>query len=97
MDAQCCKLWSKRHGHDTYGSSDNSDTDKDEIKPKKQKKRTTGGQCRCGSTAHQRTNHSDCPLNVNNQRSNVSVDERASENDVIYYFEDSPSDTKVLL
>ena len=69
--------------HDTYGSDD-SDIDEDEIKPKRQKKRTTGGQCRCGSTTHKCTNHSDCPLNVKNQRCNVSVDDRASENkDVI--------------
>ena len=36
MDSQCRKLWSKRHGHDTY-SSDDSDIDEDEIKPKRQK------------------------------------------------------------
>ena len=36
MDAQRHKLWSKRHGHDTYGS-DNSNMDKDELKPKGQK------------------------------------------------------------
>ena len=36
MDSQCRKLWSKRHGHDTYGSDD-SDIDEDEIKPKRQK------------------------------------------------------------
>ena len=90
MDAQCRKLWSKSHGH-----SDDSDIDKDEIKPKRQKKRTTGGQCRYGSTTHQRTKHSDCPLNVKNQRSNVSVDDRASvNNDVIHYSEDSLSDTE---
>ena len=49
----------------------------------------------CGSTTHQRTNHSDCPLNVKNQRSGVSVDDRAFDsNDVIYYSEDSPSDAE---
>ena len=82
MDAQCCKLWSKRHGHDTYGS-DNSDIDEDEIKPKRQNKHATGGTCRCGSITHQCTNHSDCPSNVKDQGSNVSVDDRTSENDVI--------------
>ena len=41
---QCRKLSSKKHGHDTYGSDD-SDIDKDELKRKGQKKRTTGGTC----------------------------------------------------
>ena len=46
-----------------YGSDD-SNTDEDELKRKGQK-RTTGGTCKCGSTTHhQRTNHSDCLLNV---------------------------------
>ena len=31
VDAQCRKLWSKKHGHDTYGSDD-SDIDEDELK-----------------------------------------------------------------
>ena len=78
MDAQCRKLWSKRHGHDTYGSDD-SDIHEDEIKPKRQEKCAIGGQCKCGSTTHQRTNHSYCPFNVKKQRSNVSVDDRASK------------------
>ena len=83
------------HGHDTYGS-DNSDIDEDELKPKGQKKRTTGGMmCKCGSTTHQRTNHSDCPYNVKNQKSDVSVDDRASDNsDVIYYSDHSLSDAE---
>ena len=93
-DAQCRKLWSKKHGHNTY-SSDNSDIDKDELERKGQKKRTTGGTCKCESTTHQRTNHGDCPLNVKTQRSGVSVDDRASDNsDVIYYSEDSLSDAE---
>ena len=33
MDAQRRKVWSRKHGHDTYGSN-NSDLDEDEIKPK---------------------------------------------------------------
>ena len=53
----------QRHGHNTYGSDD-SDIDEDEFKPKGQKKNTTGGQCKYGSTTDQCTNHSDCPLNV---------------------------------
>ena len=50
VDALCCKLWSKKHGHDTYGSDD-SDIDEDELKRKGQKC-TTGGTCKCGSTTH---------------------------------------------
>ena len=91
MDAQRCKMWSKKHGHDTY----DSDLDEDELKPKGQKKHTTGGACKCGSTTHQRTNHSDCRLNAKNQKSGVPVDDGASENsDVIYCCEDSPSDAE---
>ena len=62
MDTQRCKVWSKKHGHDTY-DSDDSDLDEDEIRPKGLKKRTTGGKCKCGSTTHQRTTHSECCLN----------------------------------
>ena len=92
MDAPCRKLWSKKHGHDTYGSDD-SDIDEDEFKRKGQKKRTTGGTCKCGSTTHLRTNHSECPLNVKNLKSDVSVDDRAPDNnDVISYSEDTLSD-----
>ena len=105
MDAQRRKVWSKKHSHNTY-SSDDSDLDEDELKPKGRKKRTAGGTCKCGSTTHQRTNHSECRLNEKNQKSDVSVpsknqkggvsvDDRASENsDVIYYSEDSLSDAE---
>ena len=62
VDAQRRKVWSRKHGHNTYGSDD-SNLDEDEIKPRSQKKRTTGGTCKCGSTTHQRTNHSECSPN----------------------------------
>ena len=88
MDVQRRKVWSKKHGHDTY----DSDLDEDELKTKGQKKHITGGMCKCGFTTHQRTNHSDCPLNEKIKKSGVPVDDRASENsDVIFYSEDSPS------
>ena len=61
VDAQRRKVWSKKHGHDTY-DSDDSDLDEDELKPKGWKKRTTGGMCKCGSTTHKRTNHSESVL-----------------------------------
>ena len=94
MDAEHRKVWSKKHGHDAYGSDD-SDIDEDELESKGQKKRTAGEMCKCGSTTHQHTNHSDCPLSVKYQKSGVSVDDGASENsDVIYYSEDSPSDAE---
>ena len=35
-DAQCRKEWSKKHGHDTYGDDEDSDTA--ELKPKKRTK-----------------------------------------------------------
>jgi hypothetical protein len=31
-------------------------------------------QCNCGIFSHQRTNHSDCPLNIRNLRNNTSID-----------------------
>ena len=101
VDAQCRKVWSKKHGHDTYGSDD-SDLDEDEIKPKGRKKHTSEGKCKCGSTTHQRTTHSECPLNQKSgissrkkRESGDSVDDRASEDgDVIYYSEDSRSDAE---
>ena len=91
VDAQYRKLWSNKHGHDTYGSDD-SDIDKDELKRKGQKKRTTGETCKCGSTTHLRTNHSECPLNMKNHRGGVSVDDRASDN--YDYSEDTLSDAE---
>ena len=35
-DAQCRKEWSKKHGHDTYGDDEDSDTA--ELKPKEKEK-----------------------------------------------------------
>ena len=65
-DAQCRKEWSKKHGHDTYGVDENSDTA--ELKPKNKKKSKNGqkaveGMCKCGSTTHLRTSNKECPLN----------------------------------
>ena len=87
MDAQCCKVWSKKHG---YGS-DNSDLDEDEIKQKGQKKCMTVGKCKCRLTTHQCTTHSECHLNLKSgissrkrRESGNSVNDRASEDgDVI--------------
>ena len=101
VDAQRRKVWSRNHGHDTYGS-DNSDLDEDEIKRKGRKKRASEGKCKCGSTTHQRTTHSECLLNQKSgissrkkRESGDSVDDRASEDgDVIYYSEDSQSDAE---
>ena len=98
MDGQRRKVLSRKHGHDTYGNDD-SDLDEDEIKPIGQKKHTTGGECKCGSTT-QRTNHSECSLNPKNsnkgrQETGHSIDDRSSiDGDVIYYSEDSQSDAE---
>ncbi len=64
-DAQRRKVWSKKHGHDTYGDTDDLDC---EAKPtvSKKVKTSTGGKCKCGSTTHKRSNHRDCPLNKKN-------------------------------
>ena len=82
-------------GHNIIGRWSCCDIDEDELKRKGQKKRTTGGTCKCGSTTHLRTNHSECPLNVKNQTCGVSVDDKASDNnDVISYSEDTLSDAE---
>ena len=65
-DAQRRKEWSRKHGHDTYGDDEDSDTA--ELKPKEKTKSKKGqkmveGQCKCGSTTHLRTSHSECPYN----------------------------------
>ena len=98
MDAERCKEWTKKHGHDTYGSDD-SEGDEGELKPKGRKKRKQGkvctdGKCKaCGSTSHQRSNHKDCPFNKKNLKGGVSEDDKGSENsDVIDYSEDGMSD-----
>ena len=100
LDAQRRKDWSKKHGHDTYGSGDSGDDD-GELKPKGQKKRkqgqiSTGGKCKsCGSTSHLRSNHSECPFNMKNMKSGVSDEDKASENsDVIHYSGDAMSDSE---
>ncbi len=69
-DAQCRKDWSKRHGHDTYGDTDDLDS---EAKPKVSKKvkpakSSSGGKCKCGSTTHRRSNHRSIPLAISRRR-----------------------------
>ena len=63
-DAQRRKVWSKLHGHDTYGDDEDSDTA--ELKPKKGKKGQTSveGKCKaCGSSTHLRSSNKLCPYN----------------------------------
>ena len=98
LDAERRKEWTKKHGHDTYGSDD-SEGDEGELKLKGRKKRKqekvcTDGKCKaCGSTSHQRSNHKDCPYNKKYQKGVVSEDNKGSENsDVIDYSEDGMSD-----
>ena len=91
LDSQRRKKWSKKHGHNTYGSGD-SNEEGVELKPKGSKKRqaSSGGKCRvCGSTSHLQSNHRDCPFNKRMRETNSSTnleDEGASENsDVIHH------------
>ena len=61
--AQRRKEWSRKHGHDTYGDEEDSDTA--ELKSKEKKKSNNGqrmveGQCKCGSTTH--GPHTSCAL-----------------------------------
>ena len=61
-EAQRRKLWSKKHGHDTYGGVD--DMEHDIGVEKKGKKQAVEGKCKaCGSNTHQRSNHKECPFN----------------------------------
>ena len=64
-DAQRRKEWSRKHGHDTYGDDEDSDTA--ELKPKQKKsikgQKMVEGQCKRGSTTHLRTSHNECPYN----------------------------------
>ena len=74
-DAQRCKAWSKKHGHDThYGDDDSNDYDtepKSEEYNKQQK--AVGRKCKaCGSTAHLHSSHKDCPFNKK-MKDNVTV------------------------
>ena len=99
MDRECRKKWSKKHGHDTYGSDD-SDEDGNELKPRRQKKHkgqvSTGGKFRaCGATSHQWSNHRDCPYKKIRGAgvSSRLEDDKASENsDDIEFSENSLSD-----
>ena len=51
----------RKHGHDTYG--DNEDSDTAELKPKERKRdKMVEGQCKCGSKPHLWTSH-ECPYN----------------------------------
>lgn len=62
------KLWSKRHGGDTYGDSDS------EVKNEEQK------QCKaCGSFTHTRKTSKDCPYNKN--RKDIPRNTANSESD----------------
>ena len=61
--AQRRKEWLRKHGHDTYGDKEYSDTA--ELKSKEKKKSNNGqrmveGQCKCGSTTH--GPHTSCAL-----------------------------------
>ena len=97
LDAQRCKKWSKKHGHDTYGSGD-SDKEGVELKPKDPKgsKHQVGGSVRRVDPPHLQSNHRDCPFNKRIRETNASTNlenEGASESsDVIHHSEEDLSD-----
>ena len=55
----------KNHGHDKYGDDDSNDDDAELMsKEYKMLQRSAGMKCKaCGSTAHLRSSHKDCPFN----------------------------------
>ena len=70
LEAQQRKLWSKQHGHDTYGDEeefvDEGGVTQETIAGKKD--RTSKKPCNhCGSTTHLRSNHRLCPYNKNKE------------------------------
>ena len=86
--AERCE-WSKKHGGDTYGETD----DRDSKAPEKKKGSIT--KCRCGSTTHSQSTHRDCPHN--SKYSNVlstdnSEDMVCDKRDVVYTAKDQDTD-----
>lgn len=84
-DAQRRKVWSHKHGHDTYGDQDSGDQgsgdeDSREFKPKvSRKKGSFDGKCKaCGSTTHLRSSHKDYPFNKRLKDSTSHVDDGAT-------------------
>lgn len=83
-DAQRRKEWSRKHGHDTYGDDEDSDTAELEPKEKKSRKgqKKVEGQCKYGSKTHLRTSHNECPYNkrrVNDAPTPPHKDDDASQ------------------
>ena len=73
-DAQRCKAWSKKHGHDTYGDDDCNDDDIElmSIEYKKQPRSAGMKYKACGSTAH--LSHKDSPFNKKMKGSALQLD-----------------------
>lgn len=75
------KLWSKKHGHDTYGDEEDP-IDEDnvprsaELRNKEKSKGKTPCN-RCGSTNHSRSTHRDCPYNKKKDSNAQTEDESA--------------------
>ena len=77
QEAQQRKLWSKQHGHDTYGDEeelvDEGGVTQETIAGKKD--RTFKKTCnRCGSTTHSRSTHRLCPYNKKNKETAIEVE-----------------------
>ena len=62
IEAAKRREWSKKHGGDTYGETDDTDSKAHEKGSVKQLKKP----CKCGSTTHSRTNYKDCRLRSSN-------------------------------
>ena len=84
------KLWSKKHGQDTYGHSDDDFNTGIEGASGSRKGRSLGkGKCKdCGSETHKSRRHKDCPCNRA-----VTVED-SSSSDVPTQSADSDQDTE---
>ena len=79
-EAQQRKLWSKEHGHDTYGEADDIKQDEEKLKKKqKQKKKLLKKPCKhCGSKNHSLPTHKNCPFNIKQKAAEYTADNTAT-------------------
>ena len=84
--------WSKKHGGDTYGETDDTDSKGPEKSVTQIKK------CKCGSTTHSRTTHRDCPLNMKSSNIlsiDISEDLDFDGECIVYTAKDEDSDDEL--
>ena len=88
QEAQQRKLWSKQHGHDTYG--DEEDLVEEGVVAKENTKDGTSKKpCKCGSTTHSRPTHRLCPLN---KTAKAEVMDKEPKSPITPLFTDKPSE-----